>query len=69
MINDLYIVFVKLISMIVMFLMVYYFGSYPIKTHTLINADLLSYTAAFSGGLFLSVGLIHMLPEADADIQ
>lgn len=30
---------------------------------------MLAFTAAFSGGLFLSVGLIHLLPEAAENFE
>lgn len=29
----------------------------------------MSYSRAFSGGLFLSVGILHLLPEANEKMQ
>lgn len=71
--NEFIIATVKICSMILMFLLILIVGSIPIrvkafksnKVNLLIYwKKLLAFTAAFSGGLFLSVGLLHLLPEA-----
>jgi zinc transporter 1/2/3 len=53
----------KIIAMVLMFLMILIFGNIPLRSvafHE--NKKLLSLSASFSGGLFLSVGMIHLLP-------
>jgi len=51
--------------MIVMFLMIMIAGNIPLKSAAFKeNKLILSLTGAFSGGLFLSVGIIHLMPEA-----
>lgn len=50
-----------------MFAMVMIAGNIPIRSAAFKeNKTLLSLTGAFSGGLFLSVGIIHLLPESQA---
>jgi len=45
-------------------------GSLPIRIKSFkTNPLLLSLTRAFSGGLFLGVGLIHLLPEANEKFE
>lgn len=57
--------FLKIATMIIMFCMILFTGSLPIKSQTFKeNKFVLSTATAFSGGLFLSVGLIHILSEA-----
>lgn len=59
--------------MITFFCLILVVGSIPIRIKAFksnkvyiyyISQRLLAFTAAFSGGLFLSVGVIHLLPEA-----
>lgn len=48
-----------------MFMMILIVGSVPLRIKAFKeNQHLLALTGAFSGGLFISVGLIHLLPEA-----
>ena len=57
---------IKIFSMIIMFLLIIIVGSLPIRIKSFkTNPLLLSMTKAFSGGLFLAVGLVHLLPEAN----
>ena len=45
--------------------MTLFFGILPIKVPKFrSNAKLLSFSNCFAGGLFLAIGLIHVLPEA-----
>ncbi|CAD8176410.1 unnamed protein product [Paramecium pentaurelia] len=56
---------IKVISMILMFLMIIVMGNIPLRSTAFKgNQFLLDLTGAFSGGLFLSVGIIHLLPES-----
>lgn len=62
--------FIKVFAMIVMFLMIMIVGSLPLRMKQFkTNPLLLSLTRAFSGGLFLGVGLIHLLPEANEKFE
>lgn len=46
------------------------FGLLPIKIPTFrSNKLLLSYSNCFAGGLFLAIGLIHILPEARENLE
>jgi zinc transporter 1/2/3 len=57
---------IKLPVMIIMFLLVVITGSIPYRSEAFKSSKkAISYTMAFSGGLFLSVGLLHILPEAN----
>ena len=56
----------KLLVMIVMFSLVVVFGLIPLRLNAFkTNLYLKSISGAFSGGLFLAVGLIHLLPDAN----
>ncbi|CAD8181701.1 unnamed protein product [Paramecium octaurelia] len=60
-----YLFAIKVVSMIVMFLMIIVMGNIPLRSTAFKgNKLLLELTGAFSGGLFLSVGIIHLLPES-----
>lgn len=60
-----YLFAIKVVSMIVMFLMIIVMGNIPLRSAAFKgNQLLLELTGAFSGGLFLSVGIIHLLPES-----
>jgi len=62
--------FIKILAMIIMFMMIMIVGSLPIRIKSFkTNPLLLSLTRAFSGGLFLGVGLIHLLPEANEKFE
>ena len=59
----------KIITIFIMFSLVAIVGSIPLRVKAFkSNKVLLSFSAAFSGGLFLSVGVIHLLPEAHENI-
>ena len=61
--NSLYAI--KLFSMVTMFAMIAIVGNIPLRSKAFKeNQLLLSLTGAFSGGLFLSVGIIHLLPDS-----
>ncbi|CAD8074773.1 unnamed protein product [Paramecium primaurelia] len=63
--NDTIIIFVKSASMLMLFLIILFTGNLPYKSKTFReNKPLLSISQAFSGGLFLSVALLHLLPES-----
>lgn len=60
---------IKVIAMITMFTMIIAIGNIPLRSKTFkTNQKILSLTSAFSGGLFLAVGLLHLMPEADENI-
>ncbi|CAD8085532.1 unnamed protein product [Paramecium primaurelia] len=60
-----YLFAIKVVSMILMFLMIIVVGNIPLRSTAFKgNQLLLELTGAFSGGLFLSVGIIHLLPES-----
>jgi zinc transporter 1/2/3 len=61
---------IKIFAMIVMFLLIIVVGSLPIRIKSFkSNPLVLSMTKAFSGGLFLAVGLVHLLPEANEHFE
>jgi zinc transporter 1/2/3 len=61
---------IKLSTMIIMFLMVLITGNLPLRLKSFkSNPLVLSLTSAFSGGLFLAVGVIHLLPEANENFE
>ncbi len=56
---------IRIFCMIFMFFLIIVTGLIPIKVNSFhSNEKLMSLSSAFSGGLFLSVALIHLLPEA-----
>ncbi|KAL4462641.1 hypothetical protein ABPG74_000471 [Tetrahymena malaccensis] len=63
-------VIVKSVAMVVMYLIIMITGNLPLRVKTFKeNKKVLSIASAFSGGLFLSIGLIHILPEAGDDFD
>lgn len=55
----------KLFCMLAMFVMIQVTGNIPLKPHGFSsNPKLMSLSSAFSGGLFLAVGIIHLMPDA-----
>jgi zinc transporter 1/2/3 len=70
---------IKISCMVFLFLVIIVVGSLPIRlaafqTNKVITIDhklkvLLACTAAFSGGLFFSVGLLHLLSESSANFE
>jgi len=65
-----WVIVIKILSMIVMFLLILIVGSLPIRSSSFKSNDkLLSLTKAFSGGLFLAVGIVHLLPEASENFE
>jgi solute carrier family 39 (zinc transporter), member 1/2/3 len=61
---------VKIPVMIFMFLEVLFFGSLPLRLRAFKeNKLVLSMSGAFSGGLFLGIGLIHLLPESNESFE
>ena len=61
---------IKILAMLIMFLLIMIVGSLPIRFKQFkTNPLLLSLTRAFSGGLFLGVGVIHLLPEANEEFE
>ena len=58
--------YVKVSSILLVELITVTFGFIPLCVSGLkSNAKLLSYSNAFSGGLFMGIGLFHLLPEAN----
>lgn len=63
--SNLILAITKICAMIVMFLVVVIVGLLPIRLDAFkSNKVLLAFGSAFSGGLFLSVGLLHLMPES-----
>lgn len=61
---------VKVPTMIIMFLEIILFGMLPLKLKAFKeNKLVLSMSASFSGGLFLAIGLLHLLPEASENFE
>ena len=61
---------IKIPVMIVMFFEVVIFGSIPLRLAAFKeNKLVLALSGAFSGGLFLSIGLIHLLPESNENFE
>lgn len=61
---------IKLLTMIIMFTMIIITGILPLKLKSFKSNNLvLSLSSAFSGGLFLAVGIIHLLPEAHENFE
>jgi len=61
---------IKISVMIIMFLMIIICGSIPLTSKAFKeNKLVLAIAGGFSGGLFLSVGLIHLLPEANVSFE
>ncbi|KRX05287.1 hypothetical protein PPERSA_00588 [Pseudocohnilembus persalinus] len=61
---------VKIPAMTVMFFMTMAFGMLPLKLKAFKeNQFVLALANGFSGGLFLSVGLLHLLPEANENFE
>ena len=60
----------KIISIISMLLMGFFFGIMPYCIKSCRNSTkFLNISNAFSGGLFLGIGLFHVLPEGDEKIR
>jgi zinc transporter 1/2/3 len=62
----------KVISIFVMMLLVWFGGFLPTQLHALAEDKrqfALGLGNAFSGGVFLCVGLVHLLPEAAEQIE
>ena len=60
----------KIISIISMLLMGFFFGIMPYCIKSCRNSTkFLNISNAFSGGLFLGIGLFHVLPEGDEKIK
>ena len=65
-----YVACIKIPTMVVMFLEVVIFGSIPLRLVAFKeNKLILALSGAFSGGLFLSIGLIHLLPESNENFE
>jgi len=61
---------IKAPVMVIMFALVIIFGSIPLRLKAFkTNKLVLAISAAFSGGLFLGIGLIHLLPESNEGFE
>ena len=60
----------KLLTGLLLWLVILFFGIIPLKWNKFKSSqNLLSLSNCFSGGLFLAIGLIHILPEAHGDLE
>ena len=61
---------IKFAGGMILWLCIVFFGLLPLRVkHFRTNQTLLSVSNCFSGGLFLSIGLIHILPEAHEKLE
>ncbi|KAL4477967.1 hypothetical protein ABPG72_013375 [Tetrahymena utriculariae] len=61
---------VKIASMATMFFLTLIMGSIPLRSKSFKENQLvISLSSAFSGGLFLAVGLLHLLPDATESFE
>lgn len=61
---------IKLVGAIILWLCMTFFGLMPLRVKRFrTNQTLLSVSNCFSGGLFIAIGLIHILPEAHAKLE
>ncbi|KAM3138293.1 hypothetical protein pb186bvf_009569 [Paramecium bursaria] len=68
--SDITLTITKISCMISFFIMIIIFGWIPLKMKVFqSNKQIIAFTSAFSGGLFLSVGLCHLLPEANEKFE
>ncbi|CAD8111030.1 unnamed protein product [Paramecium primaurelia] len=68
--NQVVLAITKVGCMITFFMLILIVGSLPIRLKAFkSNKKLLAYMGAFSGGLFLAVGLVHLLPEAAENFE
>ena len=60
----------KIIGAVLILVIVLIFGILPLKIPDFkTNKKLLSISNAFSGGLFIALGIIHILPEASESLE
>lgn len=60
----------KIAGAVVLWLVILFFGLLPLRIKQFkSNRTLLSLSNCFSGGLFLAIGLIHILPEAHSKLE
>ncbi len=63
--ESLLLIILKILALLIIWLMTIVFGLLPVKVPSFKqNTLLLSLSNCFAGGLFLAIGLTHMLPEA-----
>ncbi|EGR32461.1 zip zinc transporter family protein, putative [Ichthyophthirius multifiliis] len=56
---------IKLISIFIMFIMIFITGNIPLRLKSYKeNTRLISILSAFTGGLFLSIGIFYLIPES-----
>lgn len=61
---DVYLLILKIVFIIVVFLLAFLTGLIPVKCKKFKGSPaIIGVANAFSGGVFLSIGLIHVLPE------
>lgn len=60
----------KILAAIILWLVIFGFGLIPIKWKQMrSNSKLIALSNCFSGGLFIAIGLIHILPEAHSLLE
>ncbi|EGR31297.1 zip zinc transporter family protein, putative [Ichthyophthirius multifiliis] len=61
---------IKLITFFTMFLIILLTGNIPLRVKSFKeNPRIMSLSSAFAGGLFLSIGILHILPESQEQFQ
>lgn len=61
---------IKIVGTILLWVCMVFFGLLPLRIrHFKTNKTLLAISNCFSGGLFIAIGLIHILPEAHENLE
>ena len=60
---------IKVIGLVIIFIITMIFGCIPTWIKSFTNPTILSFANAFSGGLFLGIGLFHLLPDSNKQIE
>ena len=59
----------KLFSFIIIFIITFSFGLLPIFFASYRQTTILNYANPFAGGVFIGIGLFHLLPDASFDFE
>ena len=59
----------KLFSFVIIFIITFSFGLLPIYFANYRHTTILNYANPFAGGIFIGIGLFHLLPDASFDFE